>query len=364
MHITINQAALNQAIGLVSRAIPQKPGHPILANILLVADVGSQSVQLTGFDNSIGIRSSIDAMVLEGGQYCIPAKLFGDLVSRLTAPIELTIADQMIRLVSGRAQLEIAYLDPEQYPALPLPEEAAIEIPADDLLAGLRTVMPCVCSDETKQLLTGIKITSNNDGVEFAATDGHRLAIYRCASEIDMAGMILPGKAAQAIIAMVDAAKDAVEFTVCDRQVLFRCGNQSIVSRTLEGQYPNYNQLLPKQFARSIVVDRKVLSSALSRIAVIADQKNHVVKLAVESGVMTISCEAQDVGSGSEAVAIALEGDPIESAFNVKYLLDALKITNSAEVEIRANTPTSPVVIVPIGGADAKYLLMPVQVRS
>jgi DNA polymerase-3 subunit beta len=79
---------------------------------------------------------------------------------------------------------------------------------------------------------------------------------------------------------------------------------------------------------------------------------------------MTISCEAQDVGSGSEAVAIALEGDPIESAFNVKYLLDALKITNSAEVEIRANTPTSPVVIVPIGGADAKYLLMPVQVRS
>jgi DNA polymerase III subunit beta len=364
MQLTINQPALNAAIGLVSRAISPKPGHPILANILLVADTESQQVQLTGFDNSIGIRAVIDAMVLDGGEYCIPAKLFGDLVAKLTAPIELTIDEQMIRLASGSSQFEIAYLDPEQYPALPLPEETAIEIPAGDLLAGLRAVMPCISSEETKQVLTGIKITSTPEGIEFAATDGHRLAIYRCASVEGSIDMILPGKAAQAIVAMVDTAKDTVEFSQCDRQVLFRCGNQSIVSRVLEGQYPNYNQLLPKHFARSIVVDRKFLSSALGRIAVMADQKNNVIKLTVEPEVMTISCEAQDIGKGSEAVAVALEGDPIAAAFNVKYLQDALKITGAAEVEIRANTPTSPVVIAPVGGADAKYLLMPVQIRS
>jgi DNA polymerase-3 subunit beta len=180
MQITINQAELNNAIGLVSRAVPQRPDHPILANILLIANAEAQRVELTGFDNSIGIRSSIDAMVLEGGQHCIPAKLFGDLVGKLTAPIELTTDGQMIRLVSGSSQFEIAYQDPEQYPALPLPEDATIDIPADDLLAGLRAVMPCVSSEETKRVLTGIKITSNTDGIEFAATDGHRLAIYRC----------------------------------------------------------------------------------------------------------------------------------------------------------------------------------------
>jgi DNA polymerase-3 subunit beta len=176
--------------------------------------------------------------------------------------------------------------------------------------------------------------------------------------------VILPGKAAQAIIAMIDATKDAVEFVVCDRQVLFRCGKQSIVSRLLEGQYPNYHQLLPKHFTRSIVADRKFLSLALARIAVMADQKNNVATLAVESEVMTISCEAQDVGKGSEAVAVALEGDPIEVAFNVKYLQDGIKMTNATEVEIRANTPGSPVVIVPIGDAGAKYLLMPVRIRD
>jgi DNA polymerase-3 subunit beta len=303
-------------------------------------------------------------MVLEGGQYCIPAKLFGDLVGKLTAPIELTTDGQMIRLVSGSSQFEIAYQDPEQYPALPLPEDATIDIPADDLLAGLRAVMPCVSSEETKRVLTGIKITSNTDGIEFAATDGHRLAIYRCSSVEGSIDVILPGKAAQAIIAMIDATKDAVEFVVCDRQVLFRCGKQSIVSRLLEGQYPNYHQLLPKHFTRSIVADRKFLSLALARIAVMADQKNNVVTLAVESKAMTISCEAQDVGKGSEAVAVALEGDPIEVAFNVKYLQDGIKMTNATEVEIRANTPGSPVVIVPIGDADAKYLLMPVRIRD
>lgn len=366
MHLTINQVDLNNAIALVSRAVPQRPSKPILSNILLAVDKGTQTATLTAYDMSIGIKARVDAIVTMGGSICLPAKLFADMVSKLSAAIvELSMEDLVVTLSSGGWSSTIACLSADDFPQLPSPENATQGIPVDTLLAGLRSTISIASKDETKQVLTGIKIHSTAKGVEFAATDGHRLAVSYRPQLIDAIDVVLPLQAAQALLSLL-GTKDcvgSVSTVLEDRQIMFSYGGQSIVSRLLDGQYPNYNQLIPRQFARSATCDRKALVAALERIAVMADQKNNVVKLSIDAEAMVISSEAADVGSASEAIAVSASGDAIDIAFNVKYLLNGLKSMDSLEVLFEMNNPRSPAIVSPIGGSMI-YLIMPVHIRE
>lgn len=151
-----------------------------------------------------------------------------------------------------------------------------------------------------------------------------------------------------------------------DIQVAFELEQQRLTCRLLEGQYPNYRQLVPKQFSRQMTLDRKVFISSLERIAVLASQKNDIVKLSfmpTESAV-ALSVEAQEVGSGREVVPAQITGEELDIAFNVRYLLDGLKAFESSEVQIQCNSATSPSVLVPLGEVKMTYLVMPVQIRG
>jgi DNA polymerase-3 subunit beta len=367
MQITINQADLNNAIDLVSRAVPSRAPLPILANILLAADEGKQAVTLTAYDMSIGITATVSATVTTGGSICLPAKLFADIVAKLSAAtVEISAADLALTLSAGGGSYNLSCLAPDDFPALPSPDSEPLEIPTDSLLVGLRSTIASASSDEAKQTLTGIKFKSTPDGTEFAATNGHHLAVS-CQSGIDVPiDIVLPGKAAQALIKLLSGKEclDSVTTVLEGQQMMFSCGSQSIVTRLLDGQYPNYNQLIPKQFQRSITVDRKSLIASLERIAVMADQKNNVVKLSIGPEAIIASAEAADVGSASEAIAADVSGDPLDIAFNVIYLLNGLKVMSSPEVLIEVNSATSPVAVSPLGGSKMIYLLMPVQIRS
>ena len=149
-------------------------------------------------------------------------------------------------------------------------------------------------------------------------------------------------------------------------QVVFELANQRITSRTLEGQYPNYRQLIPNTFERQITLDRRQLLSALERIAVLADQKNNLVKFTIDSDnqQVSLSVEAQDVGKGRESLPAQVSGDNIDIAFNVKYLMDGLKALPATEIQLQLNGATSPVILTPLGGLKMTYLVMPVQIRS
>jgi len=149
-------------------------------------------------------------------------------------------------------------------------------------------------------------------------------------------------------------------------QVIFELGDQRLTTRLLEGQYPNYRQLIPKQFERQVTIDRKQLMDALERIAVLADQKNNIVKLSLDPDQQSVavSVEAQEVGSGREVVAAQITGDALDIAFNVRYLLDGLKALGTNEVQLQCNTATSPSIFVPLGEVQMTYLVMPVQIRS
>jgi DNA polymerase III subunit beta len=147
---------------------------------------------------------------------------------------------------------------------------------------------------------------------------------------------------------------------------VFEWGDQRLTSRLLEAQYPNYQQLLPKQFSHQMTVDRRSFLGALERISVLADQRNNIVKLSLDpaAGTVKVSVDAQDVGSGQETVSAQLTGEAMDVAFNVRYLIEGLKVVTSTEVQLQLNTPTSPAVLVPLGALKMQYLVMPVQIRS
>ena len=369
MKLTCSQSDLNAALVMVGRAVASRPTHPILANVLLTADAATGRLSLTGYDLSLGIQTSIIASVDTPGATTVPAHLFGEIIARLPAdgPITLSAAES--------AQLEIASLsgsyrlqqqDAEDYPDLPLsPTSEPITLQAADLIRGLKATLFASSSDESKQLLTGVHLTIGATS-EFAATDGHRLAVLRMAGDATTGTAItVPARALRELERLLVASgAEAVEMFTQHGQIVFTCGDQLLTSRSLDGTYPAYGQLIPDGFSKAITANRKGLQAALERVAVVADQYNNVVKITADPdrAELQITADAQDVGSGAEVLAAEMKGDAIVIAFNVRYLLDGLKVMAAEEVVLQCNAPTTPVVI--SGEEGFTYLVMPVQVRT
>jgi DNA polymerase-3 subunit beta len=351
----------------------------VLANVLLNADEETQTVKLCAFDLSLGIQTSFPAQVKSGGVLTLPAKLLGDIISRLPDG-EITLDDGAVEtdagitvtITSASGRYQVRGLGADDFPELPTIEDGdSVELPAEALIDGLKSSLFSASSDETKQVLTGVHLNVQSEGLEFAATDGHRLAVVQTVNEEgapaqETLAVTVPAKALQELIKMLERSSNtsvAVKFDPA--QAVFEWGDQRLTSRLLEAQYPNYQQLLPKQFSHQMTVDRRLFLGALERISVLADQRNNIVKLSLDpAGTVQVSVDAQDVGSGQETVEAQISGEAMDVAFNVRYLIEGLKVVTSTEVQLQLNTPTSPAVLVPLGSLKMQYLVMPVQIRS
>jgi DNA polymerase-3 subunit beta len=407
MKLVCSQSELSSSLQLVSRAVASRPTHPVLANVLLTADAGTGSISLTGFDLNLGIQTSIPATVTTSGEITLPARLFGDSVSRLSSdsPITLSCAadSEQVELTSQSGSFQMRGMPAEDFPDLPLEQSGKpIRLQADALVKGLRATLFASSGDEAKQLLTGVHLQLHGNTLECAATDGHRLAVLQLENAAAAKGADPESTDRQAMdrqgldsqdVDQETAALDEEPFAVTvparslrelerllsarhsdeplslfsDRgQVVVHWADQLLTSRTLDGIYPNYRQLIPASFARRIVVERRLLLAALERVAVLADQQNNVVKISVEAelGKLLIQADGGDVGSGSEAVAAEISGDDLQIAFNVRYLLDGLKAMTGDQLAMSCNAPTTPVVLTPIDESRFTYLVMPVQVRQ
>ncbi|RZN96765.1 MAG: DNA polymerase III subunit beta [Synechococcus sp. MED-G134] len=385
MKVVCSQSELNGALQLVSRAVATRPTHPVLANVLLTADAGSNRLSLTGFDLSLGIQTSLAASVETSGAITLPARLLGEIVSRLSSdsPITLAVDDsgEQVQLTSLSGSYQMRGMSADDYPDLPMVESGmTLKLQPERLVQALKGTLFASSADEAKQLLTGVHLKFNQRALEAAATDGHRLAVLNVDDALQDAAVTdavddegfavtLPSRSLREVERLMASWRsDEPVSLFCDRgQVVFLAADQMVTSRTLEGTYPNYGQLIPDGFTRTFGMDRRALIAALERIAVLADQHNNVVKFSSqpEDGVVQISADAQDVGSGSESLSANLEGDAMQIAFNVRYLLDGLKAMGSDRIVLHCNAPTTPAVLRSDDVPEAfTYLVMPVQIRS
>ena len=388
MKLVCSQAELSASLQLVSRAVASRPTHPVLANVLLTADAGTGRLSLTGFDLSLGIQTSLAAAVETSGAITLPAKMFGEIVSRLSADSPITLnsdeGSEQVDLTSSSGTYQMRGMPAEDFPDLPLVQSGEpIRLDPQVLVKGLRATLFASSSDEAKQILTGVHLGLDGQGLECAATDGHRLAVLKLKHALpdqDSPGggpagtvanaveVTVPARSLRELERLLSARQSSEPVSLfCDRgQVVFLWSDQVLTSRSLDGTYPNYRQLIPASFSRQLQVDRRALIAALERVAVLADQHNNVVKIVSDplAGQLSISADAQDVGSGSESLAAVVSGEAIQIAFNVRYLIDGLKAIAADQVELHCNAPTTPVILVPVGEPGFTYLVMPVQIRS
>jgi DNA polymerase III subunit beta len=376
MKFVCTQHDLNINLALVSRAVPTRPTHPVLANIKIEATsdpANGGRILLTGFDLSLGIQTSFAAQVEDEGIWTLPAKLLNDIVAKLPSG-DITLEDEagenLITITSASGRYQVRGMSAEEFPELPSIEHGETnQLSPSDLIDGLKGSLVACSQDETKQILTGVYFKVEPERLEFAATDGHRLGIvevYPKASNKPFE-VTVPAKALRELDKMLGSRQDGdkLEVQLEQGQVIFAWGNQKLTTRTLEGKYPDYRLLIPKQFQRQITIDRKQLLGALERIAVLADQTN-LVKFSINSqdGSIALSVEAQDRGSGRESLTAQISGEDLDIAFNIKYLMDGLKTLLTQEIVISLNGPLEPVILTPLGGLKMTYLVMPVQLRS
>jgi DNA polymerase-3 subunit beta len=326
----------------------------------------------------MAIQTTFAAKVEEPGELTLPAKLLESIVSRLPSEdivIHEVEPDATVMITSSSGEYQVRGLSAAEYPSLPMVEEGQVaELSPESLLSGLRGALFATSADETKQVLTGVHLLADAETLEFAATDGHRLAVVKTSDESGdrdedaKMDVTVPAKALRDLEKMLQtyAATEPINLKFDRTQVVFELDQQRLTTRLLEGQYPNYRQLIPKQFERQATLDRKAFTDALERIAVLAEQKNNIVKLTLDTEQQTvaISVEAQEVGSGREVIPAQLTGESLDIAFNVRYLLDGLKALGTANIQLQCNTATSPSVMVPLGELQMTYLVMPVQIRA
>lgn len=372
MKLVCTQTDLNAKLALLSRVVPTNPAHPVLANVLLQAE--ADRVSLSVFDLSLGIRVWLPAEVETPGAITVPARFLHDIISRLPAtPVEITTDELAITLGTGTGCYQMQGIDAEEFPALPeLAESEVLTLSSATLLEGLQGTLFASSTDETKQMLTGLHLRIRPDALEFAATDGHRLAVAMVPQEVSPAELdvTIPAKALRELERLVGRQEATVNLRMDASQLMFELatpqGEERLSCRLLEGQYPNYSQLLPKQFMRQMTVDRALFLAAVDRIAVLASRKNNVIRLKLDATnqQLGLAAEAPEFGSGEESLPAQISGDSLEVAFNVKYLSDGLKAMNSSEVQLQLNEATTPAVLSPLSGRKLTYLIMPIQIRG
>ena len=375
MKATTSQSDLNQALALVSRAVSSRPSHPILSTVLLQADAATGRLTITGYDLALGLQSTIPASIKTSGTACLPAHLMGGIVARLAndSPITLCAGKGQATITSLTGSYQLSAADSSDYPDLPAATGDSLSVDTDALARAIRATAFCASTEESKQILIGVYLRLDDAGLECAATDGHRLAVFVVTDDgetagVDQPGIVIPAKSIRELERLISSNPGAtLTLRHHGSQLLATCGDQQLISRTLDGTYPNYRQLIPPSFSRSLKFDRRGFSRALERVAVLVDQQNNAVKLRSdpEAGTVTILADAQDVGRGSESLPVVAEGEPIEIALNVRYLLDGLKAMTSDQVLLRCNDPTTPAVLSPSGDEnDFTYLVMPMVIRA
>ncbi len=404
MKLICSQSDLSTHLSLASRAVPSRPEKIILGNVLLVAREETQTVSLTAFDGNLAICTNFNAEVVEGGKITLPAKLFNDIVSRLpemeitlsATEAEAEVDSITATLSSASGKFELRGIDAAEFPELPVISTAeTIDLPVSSFTEGLGGCLFAASTELSKQILTGVhfKALSNGagdeeqptyDALEFAATDSHRLAVVKTILEpateteenptsvdsdrnLSDFALTIPARALRELERMLanSRAEDRVQFRFDDTQIVFELKNQRLTCLRLTGAYPAYQQLIPRQFTRQMVVERKRLISSLELVAVLA-QKNNIVKFSLDSEAeqLFLSVDAKDIGSAKESLPAEITGSDIDIAFNIKYLMDGLKALPAEQIKMQLNEWNQPVIFTPLGGLQMTYLVMPVQIRN
>ena len=382
MKLTCSPGTLSQALQVVSRAISTRTTLPILNNILL--ETTGDGLSLTATNLEVGIRKVVPAEVMEEGSTTAPARLLTDFVSTLPdEPLEMSLdaATQTLSLRCARFDTHVKCIEAEEFPPGPKPDEGdRLEIPLDELLLAVEQTQMAASTDEARPVLTGVLLhiepeagakeaeaSAKAGGQTLAATDGHRLAVRRLeaagSNGLD-ARLIVPARALAELGRAFRGESGKVELIVSKarNQVFFRAGTSEVTSRLIDGTYPNYSQVIPSKSSTRIRVPTSELTQTVRAVSLFARDSANVIRLRAQGSTLVLSATTNEVGDSKAEVNAQVEGSEIQIAFNARYILDALSVLGSDEVELQFDGPLSPGLIRRPESDDYLYVIMPIRV--
>ena len=348
----------------VQNIVAGKGSLPILQNVLLEAK--GKELCMTTTDLDISIRSICECEVVEQGNSTIPVKLLFNAVAKVAeGEVQVSVdAHERAEITAGSAKFKLAGMPAMEFPRLPQDEDAyAYSIPQATLKEMLRKVAYAASQDDTRRTLKGVLMSFKDGKLTMVATDGRRLALVESENEFPKDAerdIVLPSKAVSELQRSL-GGEDDVSVLVQKSQVCFKLNNMMIYSKLMDDVYPNYRQVIPRETAESIEVDRQLLLDALDRVSVMTMDEAHSTKLIFENGKLTITSASSDIGEAKDIVPIKYAGEKIEIMFNPTYVMDALKAIDDDSVIVHINDGHSPAVIkcaIPF-----LYVLMPLRIN-
>jgi len=373
MKITCNQKSLYGAIQTVNRAVSARASLPILTHIVMNAQ--GDNLQLMATDLEIWMQCSTEATVEESGAVTVPARVISEILAALPGE-DVTIErkeDKRIGISCGAIQYELLTLEPADFPNSPEVEvEASFTIKPQDLQTLVERTLYAVAEDRSRATLTGVLLTLDNSTLKAVSTDTHRLCLVTTevmnVSTTDTASMkyIVPSKTMGEVgrLAAKLAPDDGVNIATSSNQIIFEIGNVRLTSRLIEGEFPNYERVIPTEYQKKLIIPTEPFRAAVKRAAIVArDDANRVV-FRTDGSVLRLSAESPYVGTASEEVDVEREGDDVNMAFNAKYLLDFLATINAEVIEMELTGELNAALARPQGVYDYTYVLMPMQIMA
>jgi DNA polymerase-3 subunit beta len=281
--------------------------------------------------------------------------------------LELRPAEQDVEVIAGKATFHIRTLRAEDFPPFPEPDEAgAVSVPAAAFVATAQTVAGSASRDETRPVLTGILVSASERELRMVATDSYRLSVKETQLESPLEAPFevnVPARALQELARIATGGEDGeLRISVMQNQVVFRLAGITLSSRLIEGQFPNYRQLLPDSFEHELRISGSELTEVVRRISLLA-QKNAPLRLAFAPGELTVSAQTPDVGEASESLPVAFQGEALEIGFNPEFLRDGLEAVETGDLLLKLISPLRPGLIQSADGTGFQYLIMPIRLN-
>lgn len=371
MKTTIERAALLRTLAHAQSVVERRNTIPILSNVLL--DASGDSLVVTATDLDLEVNEPVEARVEKPGRVTVPAHTFFDILRKVPdGPVSLSAENGRMSLVAGRARFSLPTLPAEEFPHISLGElPINFTVSAKTLKNMIDATRSAMSTEETRYYLQGIFLHARRtDGGEWrlaaTSTDGHRLSLSTTIApegmEEDDKGVIVPRKCVLEIAKIVDQIDGDVEISMSKTKIRFQMGRMTYVSKLVDGTFPDYDRVIPRDNQAIVRVDADILAESIDRVSTIATEKTRAVKVAIERNKLTLSVNSPENGLATEEVEVEYDGSPLEIGFNSRYFLDVLGLLRGAQIELALKDAAAPAIIRRQGEKEDLAVLMPMRV--
>jgi DNA polymerase-3 subunit beta len=369
MHLKLSTADLLEELQTAARVASTRSAVQALSGVQLHADDGHCELRAT--DMEVGLRLPLSAAVQAPGDVVLPARLLLDIIRSLSGPevsLELRAAEQDVEIISAGSTFRLRTLRNEDFPHLPAAAgEGAVTLAAPPFIATVAQVSRAASRDDTRPVLTGILVSASDHELRMVATDSYRLSVKTTRLSEPLAAPLEANVPARALAEVVRIAQqsgaEAIVINRTENQIVFTIGGAVLSSRLIDGQFPNYQLLLPDTADHELRIDREELAGVVRRVSLLA-QKNAPLRLSFSEGELVISAQTPDVGEARESLPVPFTGEAFEIGFNADFLRDGLESLESSDVVIKLTSSLRPGLIESADDSEFVYLVMPIRLNA